>query len=170
MCIIIKKRIIFWSLPDILVITLKRFTPGRRKNKEMIDQSLLPFLEDEKTQVVNLLGKIKNEEEFHDPNCIKVVCDNLNNALFFSRQPFPTLKNPKYPFFGIQVCVIPFRRNFLRIYNQLSPTVHEKNESIDMLRVLEHGFSVKMIPIDVDTQAVDTLNDLKKVEKIISQN
>ena len=39
-----------------------------------------------------------------------------------------------------------------------------------MLRVLEHGFSVKMIPIDVDTQAVDTLNDLKKVEKIISQN
>ena len=137
-------------------------------NTKMIDQSLLPFFNDKKIQVANLLGKINNEEEFNDPNCIKVVCDNFKNALFFSRQAIPTLKSPNYPFYGKQVCVIPFRRDFLKIYNQLSPTMHEQNESIDMLRILEHGFPVKMIPTSENTQAVDTLEDLQKVERIIS--
>ena len=139
-------------------------------SKKMINASLTPFKKDKNINVVNLLGLIKNKEEFHDPNCIKVVCDENKNALFFSRQPIPSFNNLSFPFLGKQVCVIPFKKEFLKKYNQLSPTRYEICESIDMLRVLEHGFSVKMVPTYEDSQAVDTINDLKKVEKILSES
>ncbi len=135
---------------------------------KMIEDSLLPFQKNKVINVVNLLGLIKNEEEFNDPNCIKVVFDNDKNALYFSRKPIPYSANQSYPFLGKQVCVIPFKREFLGVYNKLIATPYEKKESIDMLRVLENGYSVKMIPTHEETQAVDTLKDLKKVERILS--
>ena len=64
-----------------------------------------------------------------------------------------------------QVCVIPFTRNFLLKFNELEPTPLEIIESIDMNRVLEHGYKVKMILTDVETYSVDTPEDLVKVEK-----
>ncbi|MBN1693507.1 MAG: hypothetical protein JW845_08150, partial [Dehalococcoidales bacterium] len=64
-----------------------------------------------------------------------------------------------------QVCIIPFRRDFLLKFNGLTPTPLEKVESIDMLRVLEHGYKVKMVPTDYETYAVDTPEDLRAVEK-----
>ena len=88
--------------------------------------------------------------------------------MFFSRKPIPYSKEIKYPFLGKQVCVIPFRREFLNIYNHLKPTKYEKSESIDMLRVLEHGFKVRMVPTMEDSQAVDTKEDLYLVEKLLS--
>ena len=138
-------------------------------NTQMIKESLIPFYKDNKINVVNLIGQIKTKKEFEDPNCIKVVCDKFNDALFFSRQPIPTLKNPSFPFLGKQVCVIPFKRDFLTVYNQLPATKFEINESIDMLRVLEHGYKVRMIPTYEHSQAVDTFEDLQIVEKILSK-
>lgn len=135
---------------------------------KMIEDALLPLIKDKTINVVNLLGLIKDKQEFYDPNCIKVVCDENKNALYFSRQPIPNSNIQSFPFLGKQVCIIPFKREFLYIYNQLKPTICEKSESIDMLRVLEHGYSVKMVPTFEETQAVDTLEDLKKVEKILS--
>ena len=64
---------------------------------------------------------------------------------------------------GKQVCIIPFRRNFLLEYNAMNPTPLEISESIDMLRVLEHGIKVRMAPTKHSTQAVDTPEDLAKV-------
>ena len=66
-----------------------------------------------------------------------------------------------------QVCIIPFKRDFLIEYTSLSPTTYEELESIDMLRVLENGKSVKMIPTQHESFAVDTPSDLIKVEKFM---
>lgn len=133
---------------------------------EMIIEAVTPMLNDKEIIVTNLLGDIKNEEEFEDRNCIKVACDIDGNALFFSREPIPTRK------FGNaimkkQVCIIPFTRDFLLEYIKLAPTPLEIIESVDMMRILEHGMKVKMVPTKHQTYPVDTKEDLVRVEKLM---
>jgi len=136
----------------------------------MINEALQPMIEDEKILVTNLLGQINGDDEFENRNCIKVVCDLQSNALFFSREPIRTrFKSNKVPF-GKQVCIIPFRRDFLLEYTQMQPTPLEIAESIDMLRILEHGMKVKLVPTQYDTYAVDTEKDRHVVEKLIAND
>ena len=130
---------------------------------DMIKEAIQPLINDSTLQVVNLLGEIKDRAEFEDRNCIKVVCDLELNALYFSREPIPTRSKMESIPMGKQVCIIPFRRNFLLEYNAMNPTPLEISESIDMLRVLEHGIKVRMAPTKHSTQAVDTPEDLAKV-------
>jgi 3-deoxy-manno-octulosonate cytidylyltransferase (CMP-KDO synthetase) len=134
---------------------------------DMITEAVTPMLNNAEIKVTNLLGDIRSEEEFEDRNCIKVVCNLDNDALCFSREPIPTRK------FGNvamkkQVCVIPFTRDFLLEYTKLVPTPIEIAESVDMMRVLEHGKKVKMVPTKFQTNPVDTPDDLLRVEKLMS--
>jgi 3-deoxy-manno-octulosonate cytidylyltransferase (CMP-KDO synthetase) len=134
---------------------------------DMISESLQPMLVDPSVQVVNLLGTIHDVTEFEDRNCIKVIIDLHSNALAFSREPIPTRsKSANIPMFK-QVCVIPFRRDYLLEYTSLEPTPLEIAESVDMMRVLEHGMKVRMAPTKFNSQSVDTLADLIKVEELI---
>ena len=134
---------------------------------EMITEAVNPMLNDSGILIINLLGEIENLEEFEDPNCIKVVCDLIGNALYFSREPIPTRTKVETVSMGKQICVIPFRRDFLIEYNKLEPTPLEIAESVDMMRVLEHGMKVRMVPTNYNTHAVDTEEDLLKVEKLL---
>lgn len=134
---------------------------------DMITEAVQPMLDDPSIQITNLLGQIKDAAEFEDRNCIKVVCDLDSNAMYFSREPIPTrCKIQKIPM-GKQVCIIPFRRDYLLEYTRLSPTPLEIAESVDMMRILEHGMKVRMVPTRHDTQAVDTLADLQKVARLM---
>lgn len=134
---------------------------------EMIRESLQPLLDSPSVRVVNLLGKITSQKEFEDRNCIKVVCDLNSDALYFSREPIPTRHNSSEIPIGKQVCVIPFRRDFLLEYTRMAPTPLEIAESIDMLRILEHGMRVRMVPTQHKTYSVDTPEDLRSLEKYI---
>jgi len=134
---------------------------------EMITEAVMPMLKDSSILVTNLLGEINSQEEFDDRNCIKVVTDMNSDALFFSREPIPTRKNTEKIEMKKQVCVIPFTRKFLLEYTKLEPTPLEIIESIDMMRVLENGLKVRMIPTKYNTHAVDTIDDLKKVENLM---
>ena len=133
----------------------------------MITEAVTPMLSDPKILVTNLLGDIQTPEEFEDRNCIKVVCDQWSNAIYFSREPIPTRSKMIDVPMKKQVCIIPFTRKFLLEYTELVPTQLEVAESIDMLRVLEHGLKVKMVPTKYHTYPVDTENDLKRVEEIM---
>jgi 3-deoxy-manno-octulosonate cytidylyltransferase (CMP-KDO synthetase) len=134
---------------------------------EMITEAVAPMQADAALKITNLLGEIHDIAEFEDRNCIKVVCDLKSNALYFSREPIPTRAKVKDIPMGKQVCVIPFRRDFLIEYTKLAPTPLEIAESIDMMRVLEHGMPVRMVPTRHDTRAVDTPEDLKRVEELM---
>jgi len=134
---------------------------------DMITEAVKPMLEDPLIQVVNLLGEIKDVTEFEDRNCIKVVCDLESNAIYFSREPIPTRSKTDEIIMKKQVCIIPFRRDYLLEYTRLEPTHLEKIESIDMLRVIENGTKVRMVPTKFSTQSVDTMVDLTRVEKIM---
>lgn len=132
---------------------------------EMIDVAVQPMIENHDIEVVNLMAPIKDEKEHQDPNCPKVVVDKESFAMYFSREPIPSRKKfdgdtlPMYK----QVCIIPFRKDFLIQYNAWEPSVLERTESIDMNRVLEYGHKVKMVYEEYETYPVDTPEDLEKV-------
>ena len=134
---------------------------------DMIAEAVQPMLADPTIQVVNLLGEIKDVAEFEDRNCIKVVCDLQRNALYFSREPIPTRCKVNNITMGKQVCIIPFRRDYLLEYTRLAPTPLEIAESVDMMRILEHGMKVRMILTRHSSQAVDTPEDLRTVERLM---
>jgi len=137
---------------------------------DMIAEAVQPMLDDPEIQVVNLLGQISDPAEFEDRNCIKVVCDLDMNAIYFSREPIPTRSKSDIVPMGKQVCVIPFRRDYLIKYTQMLPTPLEIVESIDMLRILERGMKVRMTPTRYNSQSVDTPDDLKRVEKLMANS
>ncbi len=133
----------------------------------MIDEALRPMLQDPEVLVVNLMAPLKSNNEHDDINEVKVVIDRQSNALYFSREPIPSRRKggdqvPKYK----QVCIIPFRRDFLLTYAKLEPTPLEIIESVDMNRVLEHGYKVRMVLIDDTIYSVDTPEDLVRVERL----
>lgn len=138
---------------------------------EMIDDVVNTVLNDNSIQVANLMAALKSKGEHSDPNEVKVVTDRDNYALYFSREPIPSGGRGAIgvPMFK-QVPIIPFRRDFLIKFNKLEPTSLEKIESIDMLRVLEHGYKVKMVYSKYDTYSVDTPEDLKEVENMMRQD
>lgn len=135
---------------------------------DMIDEAIDPLLKDKNIVISNLLGDILTDEEWRDPNEVKVVVDQNGFALYFSREPIPSNRkwNAKIPM-KKQICIIPHTRGFLLKFNELEPTPLEKIESVDMMRVLEHGYKVKMVPTKHEVYSVDTPEDLKKVEQIM---
>lgn len=139
---------------------------------EMIDLALKPLLEDQSVLCSNLAALIQSEEEFNDPNTIKVVMAKNGNALYFSREPIPTRQRLVFGQFPAykQVCVIPFRRDFLLKYTALEPTALEQAESIDMLRALEHGYPIRLVKSEHITQSVDTPEDLSRVEVLMKND
>ena len=137
---------------------------------DMIDEAIKPMLTDSSIMVTNLLGRIDSLEEFHDRNCIKVVCDLQSNAIYFSREPIPTQGKLPNITMSKQVCIIPFRRDYLMKYTSLPPTPLEISESVDMMRVLEHGDQIKMVPTKHQSYAVDVPDDLIRVEKLMREN
>ena len=128
------------------------------------------MLDDSSIMVTNLLGRIDSLEEFHDRNCIKVVCDLQSNAIYFSREPIPTQGKSPNITMSKQVCIIPFRRDYLMKYTSLAPTPLEISESVDMMRILEHGDQIKMVPTKHQSYAVDVPDDLIRVEKLMRGN
>ena len=137
---------------------------------DMLDEAIKPMLADSSIMVTNLLGRIDSLEEFHDRNCIKVVCDLQSNAIYFSREPIPTQGKSPNITMSKQVCIIPFRRDYLMKYTSLPPTPLEISESVDMMRVLEHGDQIKMVPTKHQSYAVDVPDDLIRVEKLMRGN
>lgn len=138
---------------------------------EMIDAAVSPMLDDQSINVVNLMSKMKTIEEFEDPNEVKVVVDDVNNALYFSREPIPSRKKGSdvVPMWK-QVCIIPFRRDYLIHFNEMSESPLEIYESVDMLRILEHGGKVRMVPTEAQTWSVDTPKDLEHVIELMAND
>jgi 3-deoxy-manno-octulosonate cytidylyltransferase (CMP-KDO synthetase) len=141
----------------------------------MVAAAVAPLLKDAEVACVNLVRRIERPEEYFDRNTIKVVANVKGDALYLSRAPVPadafacdpTAERP--PVLK-QVCVIPFRRDFLREFARLPQTPLERAESIDMLRAVEHGRPVRLVEIEEETHAVDTPEDLRLVEALMKDD
>lgn len=138
---------------------------------DKLDKALSELFADPTLNVVNLMGVIDNKKIFQDVNEVKVVV-NLNGcALYFSREPIPSISGDVDNFpMKKQLGLIFFRRNYLIRFNEMAQTPLEIIESIDMLRVLENGDSIKMIEVDGKTIGVDTYEEMKTAEKLLSED
>ena len=133
----------------------------------VIDKITSALIKDKKILCANGLGEIKREE-LENKNCIKVLKDLENNAIYMSRKSLPW--NPKINAnVGKQICVIPFRTEFLKTYSNLEETPLEICESIDMLRLIEHGYKVKLVNVEGFFHPVDVLDDVKVIENLMKK-
>lgn len=139
---------------------------------EMVELSIQPLLADDTIFCTNLTKRIGTREEFEDRNTIKVVMDHEGYALYFSREPIPTTHGGDFPSIKAykQVCIIPYPKRFLLEFYHLEPTSLEVSESIDMLRILEHGMRVKMVECTDDVHSVDAPLDVEIVERLMQND
>ena len=134
----------------------------------MIDGLVQAALRDEGAEYVNLVERIGNQEEFEDPNTVKIVADLQGYAMYLSREPIPSRRKyaGEVPMWK-QLGMIMFKRDALLAYAAMEPTPLEIIESVDMERVLEHGKRLKLVETTVSTKAVDTPEDLQEVERLM---
>ncbi len=138
---------------------------------KMIEEAVQPMLEDPNIQMSTLRTKIA-KEDYNDPAIVKVVVDENDFALFFSRSLIPYSRDEVemdvYEHIGIYV----YRKEFLLKMSKLPRTYLEKIEMLEQLRVLEKGYKIKVIETKCDSISgisVDTPEDLIKVENIIKK-
>jgi 3-deoxy-manno-octulosonate cytidylyltransferase (CMP-KDO synthetase) len=125
-----------------------------------------------------LATRIRSVEELFDPNCVKVVCDAVGNALYFSRAAVPwprdafALERTRLPDgapFLRHIGIYAYRAGFLRRFAALPRTPLERIESLEQLRALEHGFSIAVREApEAFPPGVDTPEDLARVERILA--
>lgn len=158
-----------WKLDADVVVNVQGDEPMLRP--EMLDLLCAPLLEDPTLPCSNLMMAIDDETDFRDPNQVKVVCNQRQEALYMSREPIPTTyylgsEVPKWKQLGL----VAFTKEFLLTFAQLPPTPLERAESVDMMRAIEHGYRVKMVASPYLTYAVDTPEDLARVEKMMAHD
>lgn len=138
---------------------------------EMLDATVNAMLDERTVPIVNLMAELKNREDQEDPNEVKVVVDSNQYAMYYSREPIPSRKKASVDFKTYkQLGIILFQRDFLVKYNELEPTPLEIIESVDMLRVLEHGYKIKMELVDFETIGVDTPDDLARADETMARD
>ena len=105
---------------------------------------------------------IRNLEEWHNPNKVKIVCDRQGHALYFSRSPIPFLRDGTgVPSSALRhVAVYGYRRDFLLNFGALSPGDLEQIEKLEQLRAMEHGYRIRVIGSKAPSLEVDTPEDL----------
>lgn len=134
----------------------------------MIDTAVDALLNSGGAGVACLMGKITDQEDYADPNEIKVVVDNRDRALYMSREPIPTIKKgPSDAPWLKQICIIPFTRQYLLEFNDTPPSYLEVAESIDLNRCLQNGHPVQMALTNDISVSVDTPDDLLEAEKAL---
>ena len=121
--------------------------------------------------IVNLMNKASSLEQLFDPNNVKVVVDQENDALYFSREPIPSNWQNDYAGNGfIQTGLIIFKVSYLNKYLDMKVTPLEEKESCDMLRVLENGEKVRMLEVPTRSIGVDVEKDLKEAEEFLKKD
>jgi 3-deoxy-manno-octulosonate cytidylyltransferase (CMP-KDO synthetase) len=111
-----------------------------------------------------------SEDDYGNPDAVKVVVSLDGHALYFSRSliPFPRNRGPQWRCFK-HIGVYAYRRDFLLRFAALPPSPLELAESLEQLRALEHGFRIRVIETPFHSVGVDTEADLERVRQIFQR-
>jgi len=130
------------------------------------------FIE-EKVELATLIKSIESQESIYNPNSPKVVIDVNGRAMYFSRSPIPFIRNgepgvwaQKHQFYK-HIGIYGYRTEALIAITKLPPSSLEIAESLEQLRWIEHGFYIQTKVTDLETVAIDTPEDLKKLNKLL---
>ncbi len=137
-------------------------------DRESLQRVLGVFENDteEEIDLASLMVKITEWEEINNPNTVKVIVDNRNFALYFSRSPipFPRDTNVSVDYFKHKG-IYAFRKRALMDFQRLPMLPLEATEKIEAIRYLEYGKKIKMVETDVTGIEIDTPEDLKKAKQ-----
>lgn len=151
----------------------------------IIDKAIRPLLTDKTISISTLMTRIDEVKDWLNPHIVKVVVDQKDFGLYFSRSPIPFPRDlhlerlesnpfgtkrplPKRVFKHIGVYAYP--RKFLLKLSKMKPTPLEKLEKLEQLRVLENGYRIKLTAVDYEPICVDTPDDLEKVMEFLSRS
>jgi len=127
------------------------------------------FKADEKQEVdlASLMVHITDEDEIKNPNTVKVITDQNQFALFFSRSPIPYPRDIEvdakyYKHKGVYA----FRKQAILDFYKLPMRMLEASEKIECIRYLEYGKRIKMVETNVQGVEIDTPKDLERAKKL----
>ncbi len=152
-----------------VVINIQGDEPFIRK--EQIEQ-LMSCFSKEDTQIATLIKSIDNRTTIFDRNRPKVVIDNRDIAMYFSRSPIPNLRDTneqewhiKHEYFQ-HIGMYAYKREVLKEITRLSSTPLEKAESLEQLRWLENGYKIKTALTQYESYGIDTPEDLENAVRL----
>lgn len=137
---------------------------------EQIEQLKACF--ESETTIATLIKKIDSSEELFNPNRPKVVLDQNNNALYFSRSPIPFIRGSEERnwatenTFWAHIGMYAFRADTLQEITKLQQSKLEMAESLEQLRWLENGFKIKTAETTTQSIGIDTPEDLEAALKL----
>ncbi|MDM1348397.1 3-deoxy-manno-octulosonate cytidylyltransferase [Myroides marinus] len=142
-------------------------------SKENLEKLISIFKSDAEKQVdlASLMTPINEWEVIENPNNVKVVVDETNTALYFSRSviPYPRDKEAKVQYYQ-HIGVYAFRKQALLEFTTLPMKFLEASEKLEQLRYLEYGKRIKMAETKHLGIGIDTPEDLERAKQIIADN
>ena len=144
---------------------------------KVIDALALEMESHPEVSVATPITPLKRAEELTNPNVVFAVKDRNNNALYFSRHPIPFLRElgteavdswPRQHLYFKHIGVYGYRPETLRQFVALGPSPLEHAERLEQLRLLEAGIPIRCVEVEYESVAVDTKEDIMRVEKILS--
>lgn len=132
----------------------------------MLEALVAPFAEVEPPLMTTLGAPLAPDDDRDDPNTVKVVTDRHGNALYFSRSSIPYFRNPGPAPVWRHLGLYAFQREFLLTYATMDPTPLEEREGLEQLRVLEHGYRIRVCPAEFSVLEVNTPDDLEQANAL----
>ena len=137
--------------------------------RKSLEKVLNVFKDDDKKQIdlASLMVEITNKEEINNPNTVKVIVDQNDFALYFSRSPipYPRDENAGARYFKHKG-IYAFRKEALLDFTKLPMQFLEASEKIECIRYLEYGKKIKMVETSVEGVEIDTPEDLERAKKL----
>ncbi len=138
-------------------------------DKASLSKTIEVFKADGKKEVdlASLMTPITDWDEISNPNTVKVIVDNQNFALYFSRSPipYPRDKDAGATYFKHKG-IYAFRKQALLDFTILPMQFLEATEKIECIRYLEYGKKIKMVETTVEGVEIDTPEDLARAKKL----
>jgi 3-deoxy-manno-octulosonate cytidylyltransferase (CMP-KDO synthetase) len=116
------------------------------------------------TDVVTLMSPLSAPKAVADPNKVKVVVDRNGFAMYFSRSPIPS----SGPYF-LHLGSYAYTAGFLRAFTELPVTALERAERLEQLRILEHGYRIRVVEVKSNSFGIDTPADLEAFRDLIER-
>jgi 3-deoxy-manno-octulosonate cytidylyltransferase (CMP-KDO synthetase) len=136
----------------------------------VIDRLIMELKKNKNLKYVTAAYPIKEKSLLQDPNIVKVVIDKNNYALYFSRAPIPYNRDNNRRVFALKhLGIYGYRYDSLMKFANMERSNLEKIEKLEQLRILENGYKIKVVISKYDSISVDTEEDLKKVNKILTE-
>ena len=137
--------------------------------RESLEKVLGVFKHDHQKEIdlASLMVEIHDWDEISNPNTVKVIVDQNNFALYFSRSPipFPRDKEVGARYFKHKG-IYAFRKEALLDFYKLPMQFLEATEKIECIRYLEYGKKIKMVETTVEGVEIDTPEDLERAKRL----